>query len=76
LTFNSRVDAERSKLTLIGPDSSEHKVDLDPQKSPDTLIARGQALTSGSYRLRWQVLALDGHISRGEIPFRVQLRKP
>ena len=76
LTFNSRVDAERSRLTLIGPDSSEHTIELSPQKSPDTLIAQPQGLESGSYRLRWQVLALDGHISRGEVPFRVQLRKP
>jgi methionine-rich copper-binding protein CopC len=23
----------------------------------------------GKYRIRWQVLALDGHITRGDIPF-------
>jgi methionine-rich copper-binding protein CopC len=76
LTFNSRIDGGRSRLTLIGPDSSEHKIELVPQKSPDTLTAQVQDLRSGSYRMRWQVLALDGHITRGEIPFRVELRKP
>jgi methionine-rich copper-binding protein CopC len=75
LTFNSRVDGERSRLTLIGPDLPEHKIELGRQKSPDTLTAQVHDLKPGSYRLRWQVLALDGHITRGEIPFRVQLRK-
>jgi len=28
-------------------------------------------LAAGAYRLRWQVLASDGHITRGEIPFTV-----
>jgi copper resistance protein C len=76
LSFNSRMDGQRSRLTLIGPDSSEQKIEIGPQKSPDTLTARAENLKSGSYRLRWQVLALDGHITRGEIPFRVQLAKP
>lgn len=76
LTFNSRIDGERSRITLVGPDSSEHRVELERQKSPDTLTAQVRDLRSGSYRLRWQVLALDGHITRGEIPFQVQLRKP
>ena len=74
LRFNSRIDGGRSRLTLIGPDSSEHKLEIGPQKSPDTLTAQVQDLKSGSYRVRWQVLAVDGHITRGEIPFRVGLR--
>jgi methionine-rich copper-binding protein CopC len=73
LTFNSRIDGARSRITLIGPDSSEHRVELGPQKSPDTLTGQVRDLRAGSYRLRWQVLALDGHITRGEIPFHVQL---
>ena len=76
LTFNSRIDGERSRFTLIGPDSSEHKIELGLQKSPDTLTAQVRDLRSGSYRLRWQVLAVDGHITRGEIPFRVALHNP
>jgi len=76
LTFNSRIDGERSRLTLIGPDSSERKIELGPQKSPGTLTAQVQDLRAGSYRLRWQGLALAGHITRGDIPFRVELRNP
>ena len=30
-----------------------------------------QAGGTGRWRLRWQVLALDGHITRGDIPFEV-----
>jgi methionine-rich copper-binding protein CopC len=28
-------------------------------------------LAAGGYVLRWQVLAIDGHITRGDIPFAV-----
>jgi methionine-rich copper-binding protein CopC len=28
-------------------------------------------LATGVYVLRWQVLAVDGHITRGDIPFSV-----
>jgi len=40
---------------------------LDP---PDILAAHLD-LTPGSYVLRWQVLAVDGHITRGDVPFTV-----
>jgi methionine-rich copper-binding protein CopC len=36
-----------------------------------TLTSQAQALNPGEYRIRWQVLASDGHITRGEIPFQV-----
>jgi methionine-rich copper-binding protein CopC len=29
-------------------------------------------LSAGGYTIRWQALASDGHITRGEIPFVVQ----
>jgi methionine-rich copper-binding protein CopC len=71
LRFNSRIDAKRSKLTLIGPDSHEHALAISEQSSPDALSSRATDLTPGSYVLRWQVLAQDGHITRGEVPFKV-----
>jgi hypothetical protein len=27
--------------------------------------------TPGAYVVRWQVLAIDGHITRGDVPFTV-----
>jgi methionine-rich copper-binding protein CopC len=72
LRFNARIDAKRSKLTLIVPDGGQTALAIEKQTSPDTLNADANALKKGSYILRWQVLANDGHITRGEVPFQVQ----
>jgi len=71
LRFNSRIDAARSQLIVVLPDYSSRKLALEPQPSPDTLISRAGGLKRGTYKLRWQVLAADGHITRGEVPFKV-----
>lgn len=71
LRFNSRIDRERSRLTLLRPDGSSEPVALATDGRPDTLAAKLDGLAPGRYRLRWQVLAIDGHISRGDIPFAV-----
>jgi methionine-rich copper-binding protein CopC len=44
---------------------------LQRQSSPDVLTASVSGLKPGDYVIRWQVLASDGHISRGEVPFKV-----
>ena len=72
LTFNVRVDAERSRLQLLMPDASTVDLPIVKQPSPDTLVSRLTGLKPGAYVIRWQVLAPDGHISRGEIPFAVR----
>jgi copper resistance protein C len=71
LRFNSRIDAARSRLTLTAPSGATRVLSLAPSKGPDTLAATVDGLTPGHYRLRWQVLAVDGHITRGDIPFTV-----
>ncbi len=71
LRFNVRIDALRSRLTLIHPDGSAHTLEISKQTPADTLSAEATGLAAGTYRLRWQVLASDGHITRGEIPFTV-----
>jgi len=76
LRFNGRIDAGRSLLTLFAPDGGERRLPLTKTEgvkteSPDILAAHVTGLEPGSYHLHWQVLALDGHISRGDIPFRV-----
>jgi len=45
---------------------------LQSSTTPASLDTRLTGLRAGEYKLRWQVLASDGHITRGEIPFRVQ----
>jgi methionine-rich copper-binding protein CopC len=71
LRFNSRLDQQRSRLTLIGADATEHRLTLSPAGAPDVLQAKAADVAPGTYKLRWQVLAIDGHITRGDIPFRV-----
>lgn len=71
LRFHSRIDHARSRLTLIRPDGSSTVLALKDASRPDILAATIEGLAPGSYRLRWQVLAIDGHITRGDIPFKV-----
>ena len=71
LRFNVRVDGSRSRLHLIASDGSEIAVPTPKQTAPDILESHVSGLKPGSYRLQWQVLASDGHISRGEVQFTV-----
>jgi methionine-rich copper-binding protein CopC len=71
LRFNVRIDAGRSRLTLVDADGTSQTLEVHGQDGPDTLSAQAKGLRPGAYRLRWQVLASDGHITRGEIPFTV-----
>lgn len=72
LRFNVRIDAARSRLTLVDPDGTMQTLEIHGQDGPDILLAKAKGLRPGAYRLRWQVLASDGHITRGEIPFTVK----
>jgi methionine-rich copper-binding protein CopC len=71
LRFNVRVDGGRSRLHLMAADGSTATLGAVQQPSPDSLQSSASGLKPGAYRLRWQVLAADGHISRGEVPFTV-----
>lgn len=72
LRFNSRIDPKRSRLSLVRPDGSAMPLPLAADGPPDMLRATADGLGPGHYRLRWQVLGLDGHITRGDIPFDVR----
>lgn len=72
LRFNSRIDSQRSRLSLVLPDRSVRRLTLEPQVSPATLSSHTAGLHTGPYTLRWQVLAADGHITRGEVVFQVR----
>jgi methionine-rich copper-binding protein CopC len=71
LRFNSRIDRERSRLLLVRADGAATPLALKDAGGPDMLAATAAGLVPGAYRLRWQVLAIDGHITRGDIPFTV-----
>jgi hypothetical protein len=72
LKFNSRIDGTRSQITLVHPEQANRILTVEKQSAPDVLSAKATGLKPGSYRLRWQVLASDGHITRGEYPFEVK----
>jgi methionine-rich copper-binding protein CopC len=71
LRFNVRIDATRSRLTLVKADASTQSLAISKDARADTLASQARNLNPGEYRIRWQVLASDGHITRGEIPFQV-----
>jgi copper resistance protein C len=71
LRFNVRIDATRSRLTLVTPDASTQLLAISKNAPADILASQAQGVIPGEYRIRWQVLASDGHITRGEIPFKV-----
>ena len=72
LKYNVRVDSARSKVQLSRPDESVTELPLQKQVSPDTLSAKATGLAPGAYKIQWQVLAPDGHITRGVVPFAVK----
>lgn len=72
LHYNSRIDHQRSRLTLISGEGTSQLVAINPDSAPDIVAAKIPNLAPGQYRLRWQVLAIDGHLTRGDIPFSVK----
>ena len=71
LRFNTRIDGKRSQLDLITADGKSQPLTLEPQSEQQVVSTHTTLAGGGEYRLRWQVLAVDGHITRGEIPFHV-----
>ena len=68
LQFNSRIDHERSVLALLKPGVSPERLAVETDGPADVMTAQA-SLEPGAYVLRWQVLAVDGHITRGDVPF-------
>jgi copper resistance protein C len=71
LRFNSRIDRQRSRVLLLDAAGKSSRLALADSGPPDILTGTAHGLAAGDYKLRWQVLAIDGHITRGDIPFHV-----
>lgn len=71
IEFNVRIDKERSRLQLTPPGGARSDVAIEPGGEPNVIAGTTGGLAAGAYVLRWQVLAIDGHITRGDIPFTV-----
>ncbi len=70
IRYNSRIDHARSRLTLVGS-NAEMVLPEAPDSPVDSLATQKVLLTPGRYTVHWQVLAADGHITRGDLPFTV-----
>ena len=68
LRFNSRIDAAHSRIELTDGKQAR-AIEMGPQTAPDTLSGKASGIRPGTYKVQWQVLATDGHLTRGEFPF-------
>jgi methionine-rich copper-binding protein CopC len=69
IEFNTRIDKKRSRLQVAAPAGDKADVPIDQAGEPNVVAGTTADLIPGDYVLRWQVLAIDGHITRGDIPF-------
>lgn len=72
LRYNSRIDRGRSSFTLVTPDNQDVRLTAEDGGKPETVVLPAEFAAPGAYTLRWQVLAPDGHITRGALPFTVK----
>ena len=71
MEFNSRVDGVRSRITVVPEKGDSQTLQIQRQTLPNELSSHAQ-LKAGKYKLYWQALAVDGHLTRGVISFTVQ----
>ncbi len=76
IDFNSRIDAKLSRLRLQRPDGSEVSVPLTTGREGNVLAGSAEVTQDGRWKVLWQVLSLDGHITRGEVMFSVRKKEP
>jgi methionine-rich copper-binding protein CopC len=72
LRFNARIDHSRSRLVLESSSGAQTPLPIRDNGAADALVAEAKGLAPGSYKLHWQVLANDGHITSGQIRFSVR----
>ena len=76
IRFNSRIDPVRSRLSMIPGEARQGAAALPLEVAaaadPTLIGAPCPPLSPGAWRLRWQVLAVDGHITRGDIAFSIR----
>jgi methionine-rich copper-binding protein CopC len=73
IRFDGPIDHARSRLTLVTP-LGVRALRARLNSRPNTLFSAVGALAPGNYQLQWEVMAMNGTISRGSIPFSVSPR--
>ena len=71
LQYNSRIDIDHSRVSLVDPAGKVTALTAAEDSPPGSLATKGTTNAPGQWIIRWQVLSVDGHITRGEIPFQV-----
>jgi methionine-rich copper-binding protein CopC len=74
LDYNSRIDGGRSTLTVTGANGQRMPLRMEHTANPAELKAFAGGLRNGKYTMHWQVLASDGHITRGDVAFTVAVK--
>ena len=69
LKFNVRIDATRSVVRLVSDDGATKPLNPLPGNASNVIQTSATDVRPGKYKLSWQVLASDGHITRGDVPF-------
>jgi methionine-rich copper-binding protein CopC len=72
LRFNSKIDVARSNLRLGRPDGTMAPIALGSDGQKGEIGGHASATLEGRWTLHWQVLSLDGHITRGDVIFFVR----
>jgi methionine-rich copper-binding protein CopC len=68
LRFNSLINHEWSRLTLMHPDGSAEYLVIAYAGPPQELSSQAR-LTEGSYVLHWEAMPVEGHVTSGSLNF-------
>jgi copper resistance protein C len=73
LDYDSRIDVRRCTITLTKA-GVRIPLRIESSGKPGELKAGVSGLADGGYSIHWQVLASDGHITRGDVGFTVDVK--
>ncbi|MHB1936039.1 MAG: copper resistance CopC family protein [Acidobacteriaceae bacterium] len=71
LDYDSRIEARRCTVRLTDTAGKAFPLQMERSTKPSELKAAARNLADGKYQVHWQVLASDGHITRGDVAFTV-----
>jgi methionine-rich copper-binding protein CopC len=71
LDYDSRIEASRCTVKLTDAAGKPVALQMEHSTKPSELNAVAHGLANGKYQIHWQVLASDGHITRGDVSFTV-----
>ncbi|HEY8450263.1 MAG TPA: copper resistance protein CopC [Bacillota bacterium] len=72
VAFTEPIETGLSRLRVIGPTGEEVSGQQEAISDRELRLALDQPLPAGEYRIAWEVLAKDGHVTEGTITFTVR----